>query len=117
MLSGGKIHCFGGQTGAGKSLKIDATLFTLDTTKIQDNFTTQWEQITDSINSEIYTAYPRARATVTVTEDKKNMIITGGQTSTTNETIVQNLVYNVDTKTWRALSTFDDGVNGNSRQM
>lgn len=117
MLSGGKIHCFGGQTGAGQSLQKDATLFTLDTTKIQDNFATQWEQITDSINSEIYTTYPRARAIVAVTEDKKNMIITGGQTSTTNVTVFQNLVYNVDTKTWRALPTFDDGVNGNSRQM
>lgn len=116
-MSGGKIHCFGGQTGAGQSLKKDATLFTLDTTKIHESFATQWEQITDSINSDIYTAYPRARAIVAVTEDKKNMIITGGQTSTTNGTAFQNLVYNVDTKAWRVLPTFDDGVNGNSRRM
>ncbi|CAO0797300.1 unnamed protein product [Mucor circinelloides] len=116
-MEGGKIYCFGGQTGAGDSLKKDASLFTLDTTKVQRDYTSHWEQITDSINSEIYTAHPRSRAILSVTHDKKNMIITGGQFSKSNSTPTQNVVYNVDSKTWRALPNFDDGENGDTRQI
>ncbi|KAL9549194.1 hypothetical protein PS6_006215 [Mucor atramentarius] len=117
MMEGGKIYCFGGQTGAGDSLKKDVSLFTLDTTKVQRDYTSHWEQITDSINSEIYTAHPRSRGTLSVTHDKKNMIITGGQFSKSNSTPTLNVVYNVDTKTWRALPNFDDGENGDTRQI
>lgn len=117
MLEGGKIYCFGGQTGAGDSLRKYASLYLLDTSKVQSDYTSHWEQITDTINSEIYTAYPRARASLSVTEDKKNMIIIGGQFTPTNGTPTHNVLYNVDTKTWRALPNFDDGKNGDSRQM
>ncbi|KAL0143918.1 hypothetical protein V8B55DRAFT_1353013 [Mucor lusitanicus] len=117
MLEGGKIYCFGGQTGAGDSLRKYASLYLLDTSKVQSDYTSHWEQITDTINSEIYTAYPRARASLSVTEDKKNMIIIGGQFTPTNGTPTHNVLYNVDTKTWRALPNFDDGKNGDSRQI
>ncbi|KAK4515118.1 60S ribosomal protein L10 [Mucor velutinosus] len=117
MLEGGKIYCFGGQTGAGDSLRKYASLFSLDTSKVQGDYASHWEQITDTINSEIYTACPRSRASLSVTEDKKNMIIIGGQFTPTNGTPTHNVVYNVDTKTWRALPNFDDGENGNNRQI
>lgn len=117
MLEGGKIYCFGGQTGAGDSLKKDASLFSLDTTKVQSDYASHWEEITGTINSEIYTTYPRSRASLSVTDDKKNMIITGGQFNPTNGTPTHNVVYNVDSKTWRALPNFDDGENGNARQL
>lgn len=117
MLDAGKIHCFGGLAGAGTTSRIDATLYTLDTTKVHDDYATHWEEITDSINSEIYTTFPRTRASVAVTSDMKNMIIIGGTFGTITSTPVRNLVYNVDTKSWRALSNFDDGINGNDRQM
>lgn len=117
MLDAGKIHCFGGLVGAGTTGRLDATLYTLDTEKVQSDYATHWEELKDSINSEIFTTYPRTRASVAVTSDKKNMIITGGSFGTISGTPVQNLVYNVDTKSWRALPNFDDGVNGNDRQM
>ncbi|KAF1802644.1 hypothetical protein FB192DRAFT_1379124 [Mucor lusitanicus] len=117
MLDAGKIHCFGGLVGAGTTGRLDATLYTLDTEKVQSDYATHWEELKDSINSEIFTTYPRTRASVAVTSDKKNMIITGGSFGTISGTPVQNLVYNVDTKSWRALPNFDDGVNGNDRQI
>ncbi|KAL7315931.1 hypothetical protein PS15m_005091 [Mucor circinelloides] len=117
MLDSGKIHCFGGVAGVSSSSRLDATLYTLDTTKIQKDYATHWEEITDSINSELFTAFPRTKASVAVTTDKKNMVIIGGSFGTISGTPVRNLVYNVDTKTWRALPNFDDGVNGNNRQI
>lgn len=117
MLDSGKIHCFGGVAGVSSSSRLDATLYTLDTTKIQYDYATHWEEITDSINSKLFTAFPRTRASVAVSTDKKNMVIIGGSFGIVSGTPVRNLVYNVDTKTWIALPNFDDGVNGDNRQM
>ncbi|KAL9557629.1 hypothetical protein MBANPS3_001279 [Mucor bainieri] len=114
MLDAGKIHCFGGLAGD----RIDDTLYTLDTTKVQSGYATHWEQLTDSINAEIFTAHPRVRSSVAVTSDKKNMIITGGAFGTTYyDNPALNMVYNSDTRRWRALPSFDDGVNGNDRHI
>ncbi|KAL9559550.1 hypothetical protein MBANPS3_000376 [Mucor bainieri] len=117
MLDAGKIHCFGGLAGASTSSRMDATLYILDTTKVQSDYATHWEQITDSVNAEIFTAYPRTRTSAAVTSDKKNMIITGGTFGAIDANPARNLVYNSDKKSWRALPNLDDGVNGNDRQI
>ncbi|GAN09925.1 hypothetical protein MAM1_0304c09458 [Mucor ambiguus] len=117
MMDAGKIHCFGGQAGASTTSRIDTSLYTLDTTKVQSDYATHWEEITDSINAEIFTTYPRTRASVAVTSDKKNMLITGGMFGAIDANPARSLVYNMDTKSWRALPNFDDGVNGNDRQI
>lgn len=117
LLDGGKIYCFGGQIGAGKNPKIDTTLFALDTNKIRESNTPQWEQIVESANSDIFTTYPRTKAAIAVTADKKTMIIAGGKPLEQNAAYVQNIAYDVHTNAWRTLPTFDDGANGNSRYV
>lgn len=117
MLDNGKIHCFGGQIRGGKTRTIDTTLLTLDISEVRENYAKEWEIISNSVNSELFTMYPREKPVVAATDDKKNMVISGGHSQNKSAPYVQIILYNVDTNAWRALPTFDDGVNGNSRKM
>lgn len=113
----GKIYCFGGFIGPNENTERDTSFYSLDISNVTDNFATKWEEITNSMNSNVASFQPRGHAQVAATSDGKNMIISGGYPAVNKASTPQHLMYNVDSNSWSTLSEFDDSPNGNYRQM
>ncbi|KAL9559549.1 hypothetical protein MBANPS3_000375 [Mucor bainieri] len=116
-LLSGKIYCFGGYTGPTSNYNRDTSLYALDTSNIHDSFATKWEEITDAANSNLATTEPKVKAQVAVPGDGKNLLISGGFPFSNHSTVPQHILYNAESNSWRSLAEFDDGPNGNFRQI
>ncbi|KAL9536902.1 hypothetical protein MBANPS3_012271, partial [Mucor bainieri] len=77
----------------------------------------KWDEITDAENSNIASTEPRTRGQVANPGDGKNLLISGGFPYSNHSTTPQHLVYNAESNSWRSLAEFDDGPNGNFRQI
>ncbi|KAL9559553.1 hypothetical protein MBANPS3_000379 [Mucor bainieri] len=116
-LLSGKIYCFGGHIGPRADSKRDTSLYALDISNVHDSFATKWENITDAANANLASNEARARAQVASPSDGKNLLISGGFPISNHSTTPQHLVYNAESNSWRSLAEFDDGPNGNFRQI